>query len=239
MSGIVFGIRIPGVRDARIRNVAGEERSMPKSSSRVLALALFALALTVLITAAAAGAGKRERHAAHGAVKHAKAGYQDPDASIKRRVNDLLSPMTLEEKVGQMGQINAWVLMGNPGDPWDRAPLNPDLMANVLDTNHIGSILSGGGAWPPVGNDGKAWAEMTNAIQRFALDHSRLGIPIIYGVDGVHGHNNLFDATMVPHQIGLGATFDSALAARLGQSTARAVRATGVVWDFAPVFDTE
>jgi beta-glucosidase len=165
--------------------------------------------------------------------------YRDASLPVEQRVQDLLSRMTLKEKVGQMGQINVEVLQGSPDTPWDRGPLNPDLMNDVLNVNQIGSILSGGGAWPPVGDDGRAWAEEINAIQKFALDHSRLGIPIIYGADAVHGHNNLFDATMVPHQVGLGATFDPALAARLAQRTARAVRATGVVWDFAPVLDTE
>jgi beta-glucosidase len=165
--------------------------------------------------------------------------YQNASLPIDERVRDLLSRMTLAEKVGQMGQINVQVLQGDPSTPWDRGPLNPDLMDDVLNKNQIGSILSGGGAWPPVGDDGRAWAEEINAIQSFALDHSRLKIPIIYGADAVHGHNNLFDATMMPHQIGLGATFDPRLAKRLGQSTARAVRATGVVWDFAPVLDTE
>ena len=80
---------------------------------------------------------------------------------------------------------------------------------------------------------------MVNDIQRYALDNSRLGIPIIYGVDGVHGHNNLSDATMVPHQIGLGATFDRKLARRLGRRTGTDVRATGIPWDFAPVLDTQ
>jgi beta-glucosidase len=173
--------------------------------------------------------------------------YQDPNAPIDQRVSDLLGRMTLAEKIGQMGQINVEVLQGDPSTPWDRGPLNEDLMQDVLGAptaagaagNQIGSILSGGGAWPPVGDDGKAWADEINAVQKFALEHSRLGIPIIYGADAVHGHNNLFDATMVPHQIGLGATFDPALAQRLGHSTARAVRATGVVWDFAPVLDTQ
>jgi beta-glucosidase len=165
--------------------------------------------------------------------------YRDASLPVDQRVSDLLSRMTLKEKVGQMGQINVQVLQGSPDTPWDRGPLNPDLMNDVLNVNQIGSILSGGGAWPPVGDDGKAWADEINTIQKFALDHSRLGIPIIYGADAVHGHNNLFDATMVPHQVGIGATFDPALAARLGQSTARAVRATGVTWDFAPVLDTE
>ena len=134
--------------------------------------------------------------------------YQDASRPVDQRVADLLGRMTLAEKIGQMGQINVEVLQGSPDTPWDRGPLNPDLMADVLDKNQIGSILSGGGAWPPVGDDGKAWADEINTIQQFALDHSRLRIPIIYGADAVHGHNNLVDATMVPHQIGLGATFD-------------------------------
>ena len=179
------------------------------------------------------------RSGAPTAQAQAPPAYRDASLPIDQRVSDLLSRMTLKEKVGQMGQINVEVLQGSPDTPWDRGPLNPDLLNDVLNVNQIGSILSGGGAWPPVGDDGKAWADEINAIQKFALDHSRLGIPIIYGADAVHGHNNLFDATMVPHQVGLGATFDPALATRLGQSTARAVRATGVVWDFAPVFDTE
>jgi beta-glucosidase len=157
--------------------------------------------------------------------------YRNASAPADQRVADLLGRMSLAEKIGQMGQINVEVLQGDPSTPWDRGPLNPDLMQDVLGTNKIGSILSGGGAWPPVGDDGKAWADEINTIQQFALDPSRnpLGIPIIYGADAVHGHNNLFDATMVPHEIGLGASFDPALAERLGQSTARAVRATNVV----------
>jgi beta-glucosidase len=194
--------------------------------------------LAVLATLAVILGGTRSA-APSSAAAQAVPAYRDASLPIDQRVSDLLSRMTLEEKVGQMGQINVQVLQGAPDTPWDRGPLNPDLMNDVLNVNQIGSILSGGGAWPPVGDDGRAWAEEINTIQKFALDHSRLGIPIIYGADAVHGHNNLFDATMVPHQIGLGATFDPALAARLGQSTARAVRATGVVWDFAPVFDTE
>ena len=167
--------------------------------------------------------------------------YRDASLPVDQRVSDLLSRMTLKEKVGQMGQINVEVLQGVPDTPWDRGPLNPELLNDVLNVNQIGSILSGGGAWPPVGDDGKAWADEINAIQKYALDapNNHLGIPIIYGADAVHGHNNLFDATMVPHEVGLGATFDPALATRLGQSTGRAVRATGVVWDFAPVLDTE
>jgi beta-glucosidase len=194
--------------------------------------------LTVLAALAAILGGARDGAPA-AAQAQAPAPYRDASLPIDQRVHDLLSRMTLKEKVGQMGQINVEVLQGDPTTPWDRGPLNADQLNDVLNVNQIGSILSGGGAWPPVGDDGKAWADEINAIQKFALDHNRLGIPIIYGADAVHGHNNLVDATMTPHQIGLGATFDPPLAERLGHATASAVRATGVVWDFAPVLDTE
>ena len=196
--------------------------------------------LAVLTTLAVILGGTRSA-APSSAEAQAVPAYRDASLPVDQRVSDLLSRMTLKDKVGQMGQINVEVLQGVPETPWDRGPLNPKLLDDVLNVNQIGSILSGGGAWPPVGDDGKAWADEINAIQKYALEapSNHLGIPIIYGADAVHGHNNLFDATMVPHEVGLGATFDPALATRLGQSTGRAVRATGVVWDFAPVLDTE
>jgi beta-glucosidase len=214
-----------------MRNVSA---AIKRRSGWVLLLA-GAIALAVLLL------GLRSAPPSAASPSQATPAYLDSSQPIASRVQDLLSRMTLKEKVGQMGQINVEVLQGDPSTPWDRGPLNPALMDDVLNQNLIGSILSGGGAWPPVGDDGKAWADEINAIQKYALDapNNRLRIPIIYGADAVHGHNNLFDATMVPHQIGLGATFDAPLAERLGHSTARAVRATGVVWDFSPVLDTE
>jgi beta-glucosidase len=199
----------------------------------IVVLLILLAALAVLLAGVRSGAPEAAN------ADSAVLPYQDASRPVDERVADLLSRMTLLEKVGQMGQINVEVLQGSPDTPWDRGPLNPALLADVLDKNQIGSILSGGGAWPPVGDDGKAWADEINTIQQFALDHSRLRIPIIYGADAVHGHNNLVDATMVPHQIGLGATFDPWLAQQLGRATASAVRATGVTWDFAPVLDTQ
>ena len=78
---------------------------------------------------------------------------------------------------------------------------------------------------------------MYNTMQQYAIQHSRLHIPIEYGADAVHGHNNVLGATIFPQQIGVGATWDTALAKQLGQSTQKAVAATGVTWDFAPVAD--
>ena len=193
-----------------------------------------ALALTCILAASSATSAGADRD---------RPAYKDPGKPVSVRVHDLLSRMTLEEKVGQMGQINSWVLLGDPGTPWDwPAALNPSIADDAFGKDKIGSVLSGGGAWPPppqYANDGNGWARFTNDIQQMALQRSRLGIPIIYGADGVHGHNNLSDATDVPHQIGLGATFDPRLVRRLGDSTGADMRATGVHWDFAPVFDTE
>jgi beta-glucosidase len=160
--------------------------------------------------------------------------YLDATAPTKARVTDLLRRMTLEEKVGQMVQIRVGKLRGDCD--YGTGALNNDCMKSVLVDGHTGSILSGGGAHP-VQNTPRAWAETTNGIQKYALDNNRLKIPVIYGADGVHGHNNVVSATMFPQQIGVGATWDPALATQLGESTSAAMRATGVFWDFAPVSD--
>jgi len=207
--------------------------------SRGMGRALLASALAAAVVAATATAAPdRERHGPpHGPPKPDRVVYKDPRAPIDQRVADLMSRMTLEEKVGQTTQINVTRLQGDPNNDWDGGELNPEILDLVFTQHHTGSILSGGGASPAT-NSPRAWAEMTNALQRYAIEHSRLGIPIIYGVDAVHGHNNVLGATMFPHQIGLGATFDEELAGRLGATTARAVRATGIHWNFSPVLDT-
>jgi beta-glucosidase len=161
--------------------------------------------------------------------------YLNASAPMDRRVDDLLHRMTLEEKVGQMVQIRVGKLRGDCDST--AGPLREDCMQTVLADDKVGSILSGGGDFPVPDNTPQAWAEMTNAIQKYALDHARLKIPVLYGADGVHGDNNLITATLFPQQIGVGATWDPGLANQLGGSTSKAMRATGVFWDFAPVSD--
>ena len=124
--------------------------------------------------------------------------------------------MTLEEKVGQMTQIDQRFL---------------DTITD-LSTYHIGSLLSGGGSHPDV-NEPQAWLDMYNKYQSEALK-SRLGIPLVYGIDAVHGHNNVLNATIFPHNIGLGCSNDADLVRRISEATAREVRATGLDWTFAP-----
>lgn len=143
--------------------------------------------------------------------------YKDSSRPVEERVSDLLGRMTLDEKIGQMVQA-------------ERASLTT---ISDIKTYFIGSILSGGGS-VPTGNTPAAWKNMYNSYQNQSLG-TRLGIPMIYGVDAVHGHNNVLNATMFPHNIGLGAANDADLVKRIGAATAAEVRATGPSWTFAPV----
>ncbi|WP_069770665.1 glycoside hydrolase family 3 N-terminal domain-containing protein [Streptomyces sp. LUP30] len=142
--------------------------------------------------------------------------YLDRKSPVRKRVADLLSRMSLEEKAGQMTQAER----GAVGEGADVAAYE------------LGSLLSGGGS-TPTPNTPQAWAKMIDGFQ-LRTRATRFQIPLIYGVDAVHGHNNLVGATIMPHNIGIGATRDPRLAQRTGEVTASEVRATGVPWDFAP-----
>jgi len=133
------------------------------------------------------------------------------------RVDEILSQMTLAEKIGQMTQAEQDALT----DPSEVTELQ------------FGSLLSGGNSDPAAGNSREAWTEMYDRYQRAALE-TRLAIPILYGVDAVHGHNNVLGAVIFPHNIGLGATRDTGLVRRIAEITAVEMRATGVQWTFAP-----
>ncbi|MFI9202733.1 glycoside hydrolase family 3 N-terminal domain-containing protein [Streptomyces sp. NPDC053048] len=160
--------------------------------------------------------------------------YRDARAGTDERVRDLLGRMTLEEKTGQMAQIAVVRLQGDCRE--SGGELRDACLRTVLADHAVGSVLSGGGMGPPV-NTPRDWAGMVNAVQKYALDHSRLRIPVLYGVDAVHGHNNVLGATVLPHQIGLAAAWDPALVRDCAVATARAVAATGIDWNFAPVAD--
>eukprot|EP00250_Pteridium_aquilinum_P001744 c11960_g1_i1 orf=270-2141(+) len=142
--------------------------------------------------------------------------YKDSSRSVDSRVEDLLSRMTLAEKIGQMTQI-------------ERTVADPSVIQNYF----IGSILSGGGSWPFPNAPASAWADMVDGFQNAALS-TRLGIPMIYGIDAVHGHNNVYGATIFPHNVGLGSTRDPSLVQRIGAATALEVRGTGIPYAFAP-----
>jgi beta-glucosidase len=168
--------------------------------------------------------------------------YLNSGAPVQARVSDLLRQMTLQEKVGQMDQIVVGKLRGPSAPPngdcngGNTDQLQPICLQKVLISDKTGSILSGGTDNPP-DNTGKGWADLYNTVQRYAIEHSRLRIPIIYGVDAVHGFGHPTQATLFPQSIGMGATWDTTLAQAAGAATRDQVCSTGTVWDFAPVQD--
>ncbi|MBT5224086.1 MAG: beta-glucosidase [Candidatus Marinimicrobia bacterium] len=140
--------------------------------------------------------------------------YKDKIISIK--VKNLVAEMTLDEKIGQMTQVDHRYLE----------------QKSDIKTYFLGSLLSGGGSAPDTNNP-RSWVRMYNEYQGLALD-TRLAIPLIYGIDAVHGHNNVYGATIFPHNIGLGCSNDEKLVQEISEATAREVRATGLDWTFAP-----
>ncbi len=141
--------------------------------------------------------------------------YWDATLPVPDRVADLLARMDLADKVGQMTQAERSVVS-----------------ARDVTNLRLGSVLSGGGSTPP-DNTPAGWADMVDGLQQGAAA-TPLGIPLLYGVDAVHGNQSLYGATIYPHDIGLGAAGDPDLVQRIARATAVEMAATGVNWTFAP-----
>ncbi|MDP1899254.1 MAG: glycoside hydrolase family 3 N-terminal domain-containing protein [Rubrivivax sp.] len=142
------------------------------------------------------------------------------DPALEARVAAIVSGMTLEQKVGQMTQ-----------------PEIGKITPAEVTRHYIGSVLNGGGSWP--GGDKRArladWLKLAEQLHDASMaTDMRVPVPLIWGTDAVHGHNNVYGATVFPHHIGLGAAHDAPLVERVAQATARAVRASGIGWVFAP-----
>ena len=143
------------------------------------------------------------------------------DPELEASVDELLAEMTIAEKVGQL--IQAEINNVTPQD---------------VKEYHLGSVLNGGGGWP--GNEKYStpadWIAMADAFWEASMDTSDGGvaIPIIWGLDAVHGHNNIIGATLFPHNVGLGAANDPDLIREIGRVTAAEVAVTGQEWDFGP-----
>ncbi|UJF31894.1 glycoside hydrolase family 3 N-terminal domain-containing protein [Paenibacillus hexagrammi] len=145
--------------------------------------------------------------------------YWDSSKPVEQRVEDLLSKMTIDEKVGQMVQA-------------ERASVTPEDVQNY----YLGSVLSGGGSFPngkQTDSTRDKWADLVDSYQTGALS-TRLGIPILYGVDAIHGNSNLLGATLFPHNIGLGASRDTLLVQEIGTAAAQEIKAAGTNWAFSP-----
>lgn len=174
--------------------------------------------------------------------------YRQATAPLDARVDDLLARMTVEEKVGQMTQLTLQAVTRAQGtsvagptaqaeaaasgayEEWD---LDPDSLRRALVDYHLGSMLN----VVSHGYDVPTWRGILTQVQRVATEETRLGIPILYGVDAVHGANYVQGGTLFPHNLALGATFNRELARVAGAVTARETGATGVPWTFSPVLD--
>ena len=185
----------------------------PMRRRTAVALGTAAVLAAGLISVQSTGATARPHRATAATVLP----YQNASLPIRQRVSDLLHRMTLPEKIGQMTQA-------------ERAEVDADTSKITVD--HLGSILSGGGS-VPTPNRPRAWADMVDRYQTAALQ-TRLRIPILYGIDTVHGDGNMYGATVFPHNIGLGATRDPALVRRVEHVAASETRSTGPQWVFAP-----
>jgi beta-glucosidase len=146
----------------------------------------------------------------------ANAPYKNAALPVEQRAADLLGRMSLAEKIGQMTQ-------------GERDQVNANAAADRL----LGSVLSGGGSAPRP-NVPASWAEMIDGYQK-GMETTRLKIPLIYGIDAVHGHQSVEGATIFPHLMALAATRDAALVRRVGEVTAREMAATGIYWTFSPM----
>jgi beta-glucosidase len=164
--------------------------------------------------------------AAGAAADSAQAGWPrvrsaiGPDAALEKRVADIVGKMTLEQKVGQMTQ--------------------PEIKTTTPDDvrrYYLGSVLNGGGSWPNGNKRANAaeWLALAEKYHQASMSTDMaVKVPVVWGIDAIHGHSNVFGATLYPHNIGLGAAHNPKLAFEIGAATGKAVRATGIAWVFGP-----
>jgi beta-glucosidase len=214
-------------------------------TGRALPLAAGATAI-VLATGVSAVALANAPAPANAAATSTRA-YLNPHLPIAARVANLLGQMTLPEKIGQLVQIEATQVTDTTNACTSTGGFNmpnPVCEQKIFVDDKVGSILAGGTDIPPdttgmggTGNTGLDWANEYNTMQSYAMSHSRLHIPVIFGVDAVHGFGHPWQAPLFPQSIGMGATWDPAAAEAGGAVTGHALAATGWNWDFAPVQD--
>ena len=211
------------------------------------ALPFITAAVAIVMATAMSAAAITKTAAPARTVASSGPAYLDSRLPVQARVADLLSRMTLAEKIGQMVQIEATQVTDKSADCTSTGGVNlpnPVCEQKIFVDDNVGSILAGGTDIPPdttgkggPGNTGQDWASEYNTMQSYAMQHSRLHIPVIFGVDAVHGFGHPYQAPLFPQSIGMGASWDPSLAQTGGAVTGRAVAATGWNWVFAPVQD--
>lgn len=162
---------------------------------------------------------------------------QKPEsAAIDQKVARLIETMTIEEKAGQMTQVTLDVLTkgDSPMGSYEPLSLDDSTMKLAFSQYQIGSVLNTANNRA---RDTKEWNSLVKAIQDYAISSSKHGIPVIYGVDMIHGASYVADATLFPQQIGMAATWNPELIQKAGEITAYETRAAGIPWTFSPVLD--
>jgi beta-glucosidase len=166
------------------------------------------------------------------AQKASKKGSPAPAAPVD--IEAIIGQMTIEEKVGQMTQINLDVVCeGGIYKLVEPHHIEPAKLQEAITKWHVGSVLNCGGHAYPL----KQWHELVGEIQRVATTQGRLKIPVLYGIDAIHGANYMMGSTLFPQQLGQAATFNPELVKRGAQITAYETRAAGIPWNFSPVLD--
>lgn len=163
------------------------------------------------------------------------ASAQETDQKIEKRVRSLLAKMSLEEKVGQMTQIDLGVV-SVANSQHGKNPIDQAKLENALFNYHVGSILN----TPPEPNNRAQTIDMWRRITQTVRDtaaKTRLKIPVIYGIDAIHGATYTENAVLFPQAINMAATFNTDLSYKQGEITAREVKASGLDWNFSPVMD--
>lgn len=159
-----------------------------------------------------------------------KTDEQISDEKIDKRIDAILSKMTIEEKVGQMTQITLEVISSREGEA-SSLVIDADKLKEAIVDYKVGSIINTGGA----ANTLDDWQEIITSIQDAATKETRLGIPVLYGIDAIHGANYTLGATLFPQAINLAASRNKEIVKEGGSITAYEVRASGIPWNFNPV----
>jgi len=158
----------------------------------------------------------------------------ESDSLVDKKVEDLLMKMTTEEKIGQMTNIGLTAIC--QGEFWNDADtliIDTAELRYMINKNHIGSV-QGKGKYPPSKEE---WHNIIKQIQDFAINETRLGIPVLYGIDGIHGANYTASSVLFPQQIACAATWDTEFAKKMGEVTSYELKASSIPWNFSPVLD--
>lgn len=152
---------------------------------------------------------------------------------VDAQVKELVSKMTLEEKVGQMTQITIQAVSKVQGTKDKTHQLDYAKLEDAIKKYHVGSILN----VYDIAHTSDYWHEVINKIQNIAVKETRLGIPILYGIDAIHGATYTKGSTLFPQAISMAATWNTEIAKQSGEITALETKASGIAWNFYPVMD--